>query len=281
DADRDLPHARAGGAPDPPDRAEPGRGDLAGRPPAGHGRRRDRRRDDREAAGGRPGAAAPVSRRRAGRALRPRLGVAAVGLAALLAAGCGGSSAPKGPPALVFVSVRNGDYAIFGADAEGKHEYLLTEHEADPSTPRGLFFQNDPAWSPDGRRIAFASNRDGRTHLFVMNADGTGTRRVTNTAHSDEHPSWSPDGRRIVFAREGAIYEVPARGGAGKRLGKGFGAAADPAYSPDGRLIAYDYRQPGYSIKDIYLMKADGTGARRITALREVSTYPAWSPDGT
>jgi Tol biopolymer transport system component len=212
--------------------------------------------------------------------LTARIGLLIVALAALLAAGCGGSAGPKGPPALVFVSVKEGDYAIYGADADGKHTYRLTDHQADPSTPEGLFWQNDPAWSPDGSEIAFTSNRDGRTHVFVMNADGTGTRRVTKTQHSDEHPTWSPDGRWIVFAREGAIYRVRDSGGAARRVGSGFGAAADPAFSPDGRLIAYDYRQPGYSIKEIYVMNDDGTGVRRVTDLRDVSTAPAWSPDG-
>jgi len=212
--------------------------------------------------------------------LRVFLGVVAVGLAAVLVAGCGGSSHPKGPPALVFVSVKEGDYAIYGADANGKHAHRLTDHKADPSTPEGLFWQNEPAWNRGGTRIAFSSNRDGRTHIFVMDPDGTGTRRVTNTQHSDDHPTWSADGRWIVFAREGALYRVPSAGGTAKRVGKGFGAAADPAYSPDGKLIAYDYRRPGFSIKEIFVMNADGTGVRRITDLKDVSTAPAWSPDG-
>jgi TolB protein len=198
---------------------------------------------------------------------------------AVLLSACG-SSKPKGPPALVFVSVKEGDYAIYGADADGKHAYRLTDHKADPSTPQGLFWQNDPAWSPDGEEIAFTSNRDGRTHVFVMDADGTGTRPITRTQHSDDHPTWSHDGRWIAFAREGAIYRVRESGGAARRVGSGVGAAADPAYSPDGRLIAYDYRRPGYSIKEIYVMNDDGTNVRRITDLRDVSTAPAWSPDG-
>jgi TolB protein len=207
-------------------------------------------------------------------------GVAVAALAALLAAGCGGSSKPKGSPALVFVSLKDGDYAIYGANENGKHAYLLTDHEVDTSTPSGLFFQNEPAWSWNGEEIAFTSNRDGRTHVFVMKADGTGTRRVTNSSHSDDHPSWSADGRWIVFAREGALYKVRATGGAAIRIGKGFGAAANPAWSPDGKLIAYDYRRPGYSIKEIYVMNADGTGIRQVTDLHDVSVSPAWSPDG-
>jgi Tol biopolymer transport system component len=201
-------------------------------------------------------------------------------LAALLVAGCGGSSRPKGPPAMVFVSVKDGDYAIFGADADGENASRLTRQKGDPSTPTGLFFQEQPAWSPDGQKIAFSSGRDGTPHIFVMNADGTGTVRVTDTNQADEQPSWSADGKRIVFSREGALFEAPSTGGTGHRIGHGLGNAEDPAFSPDGKLIAYDYRTPGYSIREIYVMNADGTGIHKVTHLGAVSALPAWSPDG-
>jgi TolB protein len=201
-------------------------------------------------------------------------------IAAIVLAGCGGSSKPSGPPALVFVSTKDADYAIFGSDADGKHVRRLTKEKGDPSTPSGLFFQIEPAWSRDGRRIVFVSARDGVAHLFVMNSDGTGTRRLTNTKKNDGRASWSPDGKFIVFSREGALFRIPAAGGTAERVGKGFGSAADPVYSPDGRLIAYDYRKPGFSIREVYLMNADGTGVRRLTTLDQVSGIPAWSPDG-
>jgi Tol biopolymer transport system component len=201
-----------------------------------------------------------------------------VAFAALLFAGCGGSS-PK-PSDLLFVSTKDGDYAIFGADATGKHVRRLTKERGDPSSPEGLFFQVEPAWSPNGQHIAFASRRDGSSHIYVMRADGTGTRRLTNSAKDDDHPAWSPDGRRIVFGREGALYGVPAAGGPAHRVGRGFGNAADPAWSPDGKLIAFDYRPPGFSIRELYVMRADGTGKRQVTRLRQVSGLPAWSPDG-
>jgi TolB protein len=209
----------------------------------------------------------------------PRLVVLAA-LAALLVAGCGGSSTPKGPAALVFVSTKDGDYAIFGADADGTNVHRLTKERGDPSTPDGLFFQGDPDWSPAGTKIVFASHREGKSHLYVMNADGTGTRRLTDANQDDTQPSWSPDGRWIAFAREGAIFRIPAAGGPARRVGSGPGSAADPAYSPDGTLIAYDYRMPGFSIREVYVMNADGTGSRRVTNIRQVSGYPAWSPDG-
>ena len=82
-------------------------------------------------------------------------------VAALLAAGCGGSS-PKGPPALVFVSVKDGDYAIYGADADGKHTYRLTKERGDPSTRQGLFYQVRAGLVAGRQEIAFASRRDGR-----------------------------------------------------------------------------------------------------------------------
>jgi TolB protein len=207
-----------------------------------------------------------------------RLSIAA--LAALFVAGCGGSSSPKGPPELVFVSTKDGDYAIFGADADGSHQYRLTEAEADSSSPAKLFFQIEPHWSPDGKEIAFVSGRDGNGHVFVMNADGTGTRRITDTKMDDSHPTWSADGKWLAFSREGAIFRQPVSGGPATRLLKeAVGNAADPAYSPDGKYVAYDYRRPGFSIREIYVMNADGTGARKVTNLRWVSGYPAWSPD--
>jgi TolB protein len=199
--------------------------------------------------------------------------------AAFVLVGCGGSSS-KSPPDLLFVSTKDGDYAIFGADADGKHVRRLTKERGDPSTPSGLFFQGEPAWSPDGKQIAFVSLRDGTSHVYVMKADGSGARRLTNSAKADDHPSWSPNGSRIVFGREGALYGVPAGGGPAHRVGRGFGNAADPAWSPDGKLIAFDYRQPGFSIRELWIMRADGRGKHQLTKLRAVSGLAKWSPDG-
>jgi TolB protein len=197
----------------------------------------------------------------------------------LAVAGCG-SSGPPPPSTLLFVSSRDGDYAIFGVSANGD-EHRLTKAKGNASSPAGLFFQTEPAWSPDGRRIAFVSRRDGRSHINVMRADGKGLRRLTDSASDDESPTWSPDGRRIAFSRGGALFAIRSQGGPARRIGRAVGGEAfDPAWSPNGKLIAYDYRPPGYSIREIWVVGVGGKQARQVTKIREVSTRPAWSPDG-
>jgi Tol biopolymer transport system component len=182
---------------------------------------------------------------------------------------------------MVFVSTRDGDYAIYGVDAGGRHEWRLTKAKGDPSTPTGLFFQLQPAWSPDARSIAFVSKRDGRFRIYLMPADGGDGRLVTRAAADDSGPAWSPDGRSIAFSRDGELYAVPAGGGPAHRLVQGLGGdAANPAWSPDGKLIAYDYRRPGFSIREIWVARADGSNPRPLTKLRQLSALPTWSPDG-
>jgi Tol biopolymer transport system component len=118
-------------------------------------------------------------------------------------------------------------------------------------------------------------------HIYVMEADGTGTRRLTNSRAEDAHPAWSPNGRLIAFERAGAIYTVRAAGGAVHRLTRGLGGdAADPAWGPDGKLIAYDFRRPGYAARELWTVHADGSGAHPLTHLGQASGLPSWSPDG-
>ena len=111
-----------------------------------------------------------------------------------------------------------------------------------------------PAWSPDGTRLAFvsfsdrngascpASNCSPNGELYVVNADGSGLRRLTTSRADDEHPTWSPDGTRIAFAsgfvlsREGHrpwLMVMRAAGGRAVRIGR-FAGVLDPAWSPAG-----------------------------------------------
>jgi Tol biopolymer transport system component len=197
-----------------------------------------------------------------------------------LLAGCGGGASPR--PDLVFVSTRDGDYAIYEMDADGSRQRRLTDTSMDTTSPRGIFFQVDPAWSPGAASIAFASKRSGTFEIYVMRADGSGTRQLTRTRADDLHPTWSPDGKRIAFASGDGIWVMASDGTAAHAISNGrLAQDAAPAWSPDRDWIAFVRRQRGDVEREIWIMRPDGSHARRVTSLHGSSINPAWSPDGT
>jgi TolB protein len=142
------------------------------------------------------------------------------------------------------------------------------------------------SWSPDGRRIAFVSNRgSGKFGIWVMNANGTGLRRLTADGAI---PSWSPDGERIAFVRTAGpsdeIWLMDPDGSSQLRLtvpphnAEIFGRDSMPEWSPSGNELAFVRRYRGRT--DIYVTRVDGTGLRRLTKEAGAHTWPAWSPDG-
>ena len=208
--------------------------------------------------------------------IRPLLLLAA-GTALVLSA-CGGGGDPR--PDLLFVSTRDGDYAIYAMNADGGRQKRLTRTEVDTSTPAGLFFQIDPAWSPDGAKIAFASRREGSSDIYVMRADGSGTQRLTATRVDDNHPTWAPNGQQIAFKRADDIYVMTADGTLAHDISHAIGSDSDPAWSPDGKWIAFTRRPSGTQEREIWIMRPDGSDQQRLTSLRGSSINPAWSPDG-
>jgi len=152
-------------------------------------------------------------------------------LAALPAAGAAAGAARTAParPAGVIAVART-DGALALVDAHGRLLRRLTGHPG--------WEDDDPAWSPDGSRIAFARTTDGwnSIHVYVMRADGSGVRRLTG-GRFDGRPAWSHDGRRIAYQATDGIRVVPADGAGGSRLVPGT-AGADAAFP------ALDARRP-------------------------------------
>ena len=170
--------------------------------------------------------------------------------------------------------------------------------DADGTSPRNLTQDPaqdvHPAWSPDGRRIAFVSSRspssrckpgpgpcwdacNRQSEIYVMNADGSRKRNLTRRAN-DDYPTWSPDGRRIAFLRATGSYRhhgyhlyVVNADGSGLRNLMQIAAVAyfssHLVWSPDGRTIYFGR----------YLISTDGSGARKLPYIPLIAV---WSPDG-
>lgn len=143
----------------------------------------------------------------------------------------------------------------------------------------------DPALSPDGRKIAC----DGAYDIFVMNANGTGRRKLTFDGDSYE-PRWSPDGNKIVYTHgvgDSEIRIIEADGSHARRVhfrGANFSEAYDPDWAPDGRQLAFVGSKPtgdGLTARSIYVASTDGSGLRKITAFPSGNLSGVrWSPDG-
>ncbi len=140
----------------------------------------------------------------------------------------------------------------------------------------------DPAWTANGERLAFMSERDGNPEIYVMNRDGTGQTRLTVNPAWDTDPTWSPDGSRIAFTstRDGnpEIYVMNSDGTGQSRL------TVDPAidqqadWSPTGSRIAFESIRDGNF--ELYAMNEDGSGQTRLTFSPGGSQEVSWSPDG-
>ena len=147
-----------------------------------------------------------------------------------------------------------------------------------------------PAWSPDGAKIAFVSNREGNYDIFsvyVMNSDGSDQHRIYYSYSISGDPAWSPDGRQIVFSNDKEdgrtgnfeIFSIePETVNPERRLTFRKGYDVQPVLSPDGTHIAFVSNSDGNS--EIYMMNSDGSRLVRLTRDLGDDKNPSWSSDG-
>lgn len=215
--------------------------------------------------------------------------------------GCGSSGSETSSAhtgTIAFTVNRSGFGEIWVMDSEGRNRIQLTESSQPEVDASG---SSSPAWSPDGTLIAYSSRGEASAEderdleIYVMRADGSERRRLTNDQVLDAAPTWSPDGKSIAFTHtpgsgteeaDGVIVVMGADGRERAQLtrhprdGPDIVFDSQPAWSPDGSLIAFTratFTPDGQVRLGIYTIDPTGTGEYLLI---EDAAEPAWSPDG-
>ena len=206
-----------------------------------------------------------------------------------VASGCGsddtGVDPGPGPPGvgrIAYVSRQDSVNQIYLMDIDASGKGIAPTKLTGDSEP-----ENYPSWSPNGRQLLYARDLDG-TAIYLINADGTGQRRLSPTPGMDINPSWSPDGARIIYAR---VVELPEPGKApmteirimnvdGSDDHAIFGGSslnAEPRWSVIDRVVFFSNMSGDFI--NVYAVNIDGTDLRQLTTEGN-SSDPVWSPDG-
>ncbi len=140
-----------------------------------------------------------------------------------------------------------------------------------------------PAWSPDGKHLAFISYRQGNPHLYIYNGeDGSLLDSTPEGSELCVAPDWSPDGRSIAFSSsnqgDSDIYILDVARKGSRRITFSRGSDTSPAWSPSGREIAFTSDRSGSP--QVYVMDAQGANLRRLTGNGSYNDSSAWSPSG-
>jgi Tol biopolymer transport system component len=195
-------------------------------------------------------------------------------------------------PALATFPGGNGRLAVHGC----RQQFCSLEHDIfsvseDGQTVRRIVRSRNreefaPAWSPNGKWLLFTASTRSGSDLFRVRADGSDQRRITRRPSVFKaNPDWSPDGSRVIYEvrrRQNSNFRIKnLRTGEVRRLDPPGRRAFNPAWSPTGRRIAFVQGRGGDDTNlEIFTIRPDGSGIRRLTRNNITEHHPDWSPDG-
>lgn len=184
---------------------------------------------------------------------------------------------------ILFTRLGPSQASLLVSNADGSGERALTQGALD----------YNPAWSPDGKWIAFTSERNGSADLYRVRLDGSGLERLTDDPAFDDQAAFSPDGSQIVFVTTRAsgkanLWILDVQTHRAKPLTSGPGGDFRPAWSPDGKWIAFSSdresslpmakgRWEHLHLVDIYLVRPDGSGLKRLSRHGDFCGSPKWT----
>jgi TolB protein len=174
---------------------------------------------------------------------------------------------------LAYVTRASGHYALWVSDADGEGAQSAF------SSPESII---SPAWSPDGRSIAYVSFESRKPVIYVQDISSGRRRLLANFKGSNSAPAWSPDGRTLAVTLSlvggSQLYLIDASGGTPQRITQSNSIDTEPRFSPNGQQIYFVSDRGG--APQIYRMPASGGSAQRVTFEGSYNVSPALSPDG-
>lgn len=174
---------------------------------------------------------------------------------------------------IAYVTRAAGRYTLRIADADGEGGQVAL------SSPDPII---SPAWSPDGRELAYVSFESQKAVVWVQDVASGQRRQIANFRGSNSAPAWSPDGRQlaVTLSRDGGsqLYLIGRDGGTPRRLTQSGAIDTEATWAPDGKSLLFVSDRGGGP--QIYRIGANGGDAQRITFAGAYNISPALSPDG-